>query len=300
MVTRKAFRNPENGLWDRVYHLPNLSSPADPKPNKFECISGTSRANLWLTMADQKEFAEFPSPSSAPSGMPQFSKAEYAHVPGTERCRICNNLISGDYFRVNGLMACNQCASEARDGQPRDSHIAFSRGLVFGVGAAVIGIIGYAGFTIVTGWYIGYLALGVGYLIAKAIKKGASGLGGRRYQIAAVILTYSAISIAAVPIGISAAIKQAKAERKVEPKMSSSVPDASSQQVHPNRAPIAPGAFAGRLLLLGLASPFLELQDPMHGAIGLFILFIGLRIAWQLTASAPLDVEGPYTVPVTA
>jgi hypothetical protein len=197
-------------------------------------------------------------------------------------------------------MACNQCASEARDGQPRDSHIAFSRGLVFGVGAAVIGIIGYAGFTIVTGWYIGYLALGVGYLIAKAIKKGASGLGGRRYQIAAVILTYSAISIAAVPIGISAAIKQAKAERKVEPKMSSSVPDASSQQVHPNKAPIALGAFAGRLLLLGLASPFLELQDPMHGAIGLFILFIGLRIAWQLTASAPLDVEGPYTVPVTA
>jgi hypothetical protein len=251
-------------------------------------------------MADQKEFAEFPSPSSAPSGMPQFSKAEYAHVPGTERCRICNNLISGDYFRVNGLMACNQCASEARDGQPRDSHIAFSRGLVFGVGAAVIGIIGYAAFTIVTGWYIGYLALGVGYLIAKAIKKGASGLGGRRYQIAAVILTYSAISIAAVPIGISAAIKQAKAERKVEPKMSSSVPDASSQQVHPNKAPIALGAFAGRLLLLGLASPFLELQDPMHGAIGLFILFIGLRIAWQLTASAPLDVEGPYTVPVTA
>jgi len=152
-------------------------------------------------MADQNEFAEFPGPSSAPLGMPQFSKAEYAHVPGTERCRVCNNLISGDYFRVNGLMACNQCASEAREGQPRDSHIAFSRGLVFGVGAAVIGMIVYAAFTIVTGWYIGYLALGVGYLIAKAIKKGANGLGGRRYQIAAVILTYSAISIAALPLG---------------------------------------------------------------------------------------------------
>jgi hypothetical protein len=273
----------------------------DTEPNKFKCISGTSRANLCLAMADQTEFAEVSGPTSAPSGMPQFSKAEYAHVPGTERCRVCNNLISGDYFRVNGLMACNQCASEAREGQPRDSHIAFSRGLVFGVGAAVIGIIGYAAFTIVTGWYIGYLALGVGYLIAKAIKKGASGLGGRRYQIAAVILTYSAISIAAVPIGIAAAIKHAKGERKVETKMSSSVPEGSSQQqVHPNHPPIALGAFAGRLLLLGLASPFLELQDPVHGAIGLFILFIGLRIAWQLTASAPLDVEGPYTVPVTA
>ena len=61
---------------------------------------------------------------------------------------------------------------------------------------------------------------------------------------------------------------------------------------------INPFVAIGLLALLGLASPFLELQEPMHGAIGLFILFIGLRIAWQLTASAPLDVEGPYTAAV--
>ena len=87
-----------------------------------------------------------------------------AHVPGTERCRICNNLIAADYFRVNNLMACSQCASDARNGQPRDSHVAFSRGLALGIGAAIGGMILYATFTIITGWYIGYLALGVGYL----------------------------------------------------------------------------------------------------------------------------------------
>ena len=251
-------------------------------------------------MADQNELAEFPSPSSVPSAMPQFSKAEYAHVPGTERCRVCNNLISGDYFRVNGLMACAQCASEAREGQPRDSHVAFSRGLVFGLAAAIVGLIAYAAFTIITGWYIGYLALGVGYLIARAIKKGSNGLGGRRYQIAAVILTYAAISIAAVPIGITAAVKHAKAERQgqAQTKTPSAVPDGSQQPIHRSGPSIAVGAFVARLLLLGLVSPFLELQEPMHGAIGLFILFIGLRIAWQLTASAPLDVEGPYTATV--
>jgi hypothetical protein len=54
------------------------------------------------------------------------------------------------------------------------------------------------------------------------------------------------------------------------------------------------------MLGIGLISPFLELQDPVHGALGLFILFIGLRIAWQLTASAPLDVEGPYSHPIVA
>ncbi len=156
----------------------------------------------------------------------------------------------------------------------------------------------YAAFTIITGWYIGYLALGVGYLIARAIKKGSNGLGGRRYQIAAVILTYAAISIAAVPIGITAAVKHAKAERQAQTKTPSVVPDGSQQPIHRSSPPIAVGAFVARLLLLGLVSPFLELQEPMHGAIGLFILFIGLRIAWQLTASAPLDVEGPYTATV--
>jgi hypothetical protein len=238
------------------------------------------------------------SPGEQFSDIPQFSTAEYGHVPGTERCRVCSNLIGGDYFRVNGLMACPQCASEARNGQPRDSHVAFTRGLLLGIGAAIAGMIAYATFTIVTGWYIGYLALGVGYLVAKAIKKGSNGLGGRRYQIAAVLLTYAAISIAAVPVGISYALKHAKNQHQAQTQSSNVTVDgdAAPQQTAPGPKPsIHFGAFGVQTLLVGLASPFMELQDPRHGLIGLFILFIGLRIAWQLSASAPLNVEGPYS-----
>jgi hypothetical protein len=53
-----------------------------------------------------------------------------------------------------------------------------------------------------------------------------------------------------------------------------------------------------QLLFIGLASPFLELRDPLHGIIGLVILFVGLRIAYGMTAAKPLEVDGPY--PVTA
>jgi hypothetical protein len=46
---------------------------------------------------------------------------------------------------------------------------------------------------------------------------------------------------------------------------------------------------------MGLASPFLELQDPMHGLIGLVILFVGIQIAWKLTAGPPIpEITGPY------
>jgi len=246
-------------------------------------------------MEDQNDPARSLSPSGLSSDIPQFSTAEYQHIPGTERCRLCNNLIASDYFRVNGLMACPQCASEARDGQPRDSHVAFSRGLILGIGAALIGMIVYATFTIITGWYIGYLALGVGYLVAKAIKKGSKGLGGRRYQIAAVLLTYAAISLAAVPIGISYAIKHAETKTQAPTQQSdAAVADGDAAPSQPSGARSSLGAFAVQMLIMGLISPFLEMQDPVHGAIGLFILFIGLRIAWQLTASSPLEVDGPY------
>jgi hypothetical protein len=55
------------------------------------------------------------------------------------------------------------------------------------------------------------------------------------------------------------------------------------------------GSAIGMLTLAGLASPFLELQDPLHGAIGLIILFVGIRIAWKLTAAAKLDILGPFS-----
>jgi hypothetical protein len=53
-------------------------------------------------------------------------------------------------------------------------------------------------------------------------------------------------------------------------------------------------AALGALALAGLTSPFLELQDPLHGVIGLVILMVGIRIAWQLTAEKPIDIVGPF------
>jgi hypothetical protein len=52
----------------------------------------------------------------------------------------------------------------------------------------------------------------------------------------------------------------------------------------------------GTLVLLGLASPFLELSSPGSGVIGLVILFVGLSIAFRSTAAKPLDVDGPFSV----
>ena len=61
------------------------------------------------------------------------------------------------------------------------------------------------------------------------------------------------------------------------------------------------GKLLGTLLLFGLASPFLELQNPVNGALGIVILLVGIRIAWRLTAAPQIDIIGPFqTKPASA
>jgi len=135
---------------------------------------------------------------------------------------------------------------------------AFPRALLLGLIGAAIGCALYAGFTILTDIRIGYVSLAVGFLVAKAMMMGSKGIGGRQYQITAVLLTYAAVSIAFVPVVLYAA--------------------------HLNVSDVP----LGKLIQWGLTSPFLELQaDTFHGVIGLIILFAGINIAWKLTAGKP-------------
>ncbi len=228
---------------------------------------------------------------------PQFTTAEYSGSSGGDRCVSCNQPLTARYYRVNTRMACEGCVQELERRQPADSHAGYVRGMLFGVGAAIVGMAGYAGFTILTGLYIGYVSLAVGWLVGKAIMLGSKGIGGRRYQVAAVILTYAAVSLAAVPIALSYHPKATSHSESVQPQQQQSDADAENSQ--PDQTQPKPqlsfGAAILQWLVIGLASPFLELQDPFHGIIGLVILMVGIRIAWQITAgSRRANIQGPY------
>jgi len=247
----------------------------------------------------------------SPSKTPQFETAEYTGKPGAEQCKFCGQSIAGKYFRINSGMSCASCAERASRERPTDSHAAFVRAVLFGVAGALAGLIVYAAFGIITGLMIGYIALAVGFLVGKAMMMGSKGLGGRRYQIVALVLTYAAVALGEMSIGVYQLVKQDKlTQAKVQ--QAAPAPQAAQQdpaqaeqpaaQQEPQQAQKSPMSLAtavGRLLLFGLAAPFLELQDGVSGVIGLVILFVGLRIAWQLTAGKPrLQIEGPYDNPV--
>lgn len=227
------------------------------------------------------------------SSTPQFATAEYAAKPAEVTCKSCAQMISGPFYRVNQAPTCADCTQRLQQETLQDSHKAFVRGVLFGVGAALIGFGIYVAFALTTGLVSGFVSLAVGYLVSKAIVMGSRGVGGRRYQIAAVVLTYMAVSLAAVPIAVSVHKQHRSAQQHAQASDRAATPAAAPA---PASAPAPRMSFAkavGMLALLGLASPFLAMADPMHGIIGLIILLVGMRIAWRLTSAKPLDISGP-------
>ena len=213
---------------------------------------------------------------------PQFATAEFAPNPQTMSCGACKRPITGTYFKINGVTACPACAQKVRTQMPADSHAAFARGVAFGIAGAIAGCALYVTFALVTGLVIGWISLAVGFIVGKAMSFGSGGVGGRRYQMLAALLTYLAVSMAAVPIAIHQ-MKEHRAQLQ------------SSEAAAPPRAHMSAPRAIGVLVLVGVASPLLALQDPLHGLIGLIILFVGIRFAWRFTAGHPLAVSGPYT-----
>jgi hypothetical protein len=194
----------------------------------------------------------FPRMSNAP--IPQFSTTEYQGQAPSDGCKFCGQPIGSRFYRINGSRACEACVGNA-----------FPRALIFGVIGAAIGLALYSTFVIITNIEIGYAALAVGFTVAKAMLIGSKGIGGRRYQIIAALLTYAAVSLSFIPIVL-----------------------------YLNHVPLS-AVPLGRLLELALTAPFRELQsDPGRGLIGLVILFAGVSIAWRMAAGKLQSVIDSY------
>jgi uncharacterized protein (DUF983 family) len=215
------------------------------------------------------------------SQTPQFATAEYSPDSPTMKCAACKRPIGGSYFQIKGTPVCAACTEKLQAQIPKDSHAAFVRAVLFGMGGAVVGLALYVTFALATGLIIGWVSVAVGYIVGKAMRMGSHGVGGRRYQVVAVLLTYFAVSMSAVPI----AIQQSRLHHQ---------PQAQEASTQP-RTPISLGKTIAVLARLGIASPILELRDPVQGIIGLVILFVGIRFAWGFTAGRSLNISGPYT-----
>jgi hypothetical protein len=233
------------------------------------------------------------SPTPSPSEL-SFDRATPLNgAPAPDACAFCQTPITGEYYRVAGRMTCSPCAARAESLTPPNAHSAFVRATLFGIGAAILVSIVYSLIKLHLSFNIGYFAIGVGWVIGKAMHLGAKGNGGRRYQIIAAILTYVAITMADVPSIIRGYNKSHPTTQSQSASTNSSTP-AQPSSSHLTFGGVVVGV--GALMLLGLSSPILILfSSPGWGLLNIFIILIGVQFAWRFTAPPKTAaVEGPY------
>jgi len=232
-------------------------------------------------------------------------------------------------------MHCMPCAKAMKNARPEDASASYKRALLFGGTAALVAFILYSVFGIVTGWLPGYFSFIGGYAIAKLMMTGSKKIGGRKYQLTAVFLTYMAVSLSAVPIAIGEqarwraavraqqhAVDLADEQRRLEQEFGTSAsapvpskPKRGSTQKNSagdNATPavttwqgrpgtrtlpqISPAAMLGSLVIIGFLSPFLDLLVPVQGGICLLVLLGGMAVAWQITAATRHEIIGPFRI----
>jgi len=227
----------------------------------------------------------------------QFQKAEYSDP--RRKCVLCSGVIEKSYFQLAGQTVCPTCAQQANAGQSRPSHSLVLRALLYGVGAALVCSICYAVITYATGLELAIAAIAVGYLVGRAVRIGSNGLGGRRCQIIAVVLTYLSITTSYIPLLIKGTREPAHDSDTATPSVGNQdTPQNPEAQLKGslNQASFPSGLVLGALLGVALISPFLGLTEGVGGLLGLAIIIFGLLQAWKQTARKGYVLSGPYTL----
>jgi hypothetical protein len=228
-----------------------------------------------------------PTPSTTGPDI-QFDRAEPLTPDASPRtCVGCNTVIRDSYYTAGGRLICTNCADRIHATKPPEPGTkGLLRAALYGAGAALLGTIVYFAVLALSGYEIGFIAVGVGWLVGKAVHKGGFGCGGWKLQALAVGLTYCSIVGSYVPLAVRTIIaKQSQSATSAADRPALQSPESSSTA--------GVGIMLGLLLLFGyaLAAPFLA---GFRNILGLFIIGLGLYEAWRLNRRPELVLSGPH------
>lgn len=242
----------------------------------------------------------------------QFERADYAEAqPEASPCALCRHPLGEEYWKWQRAVFCTACRPNwaAKLAETQSLRTTVRAGLA-GAGAALLCGVGYAVFVAVTNFQLALVTIGIAYVIGRAIRKASGNVGGLRFQILAVVLTYVASTMGYAP-GLMRALSEQMEERPVAAAVSAREASSATPQNAQDQSSAAPttptpvphsGGRAkpplGALLYLCfvlftimLEAPFLELSTA---PLGVVIIGIGLWQAWKITRGVPLQINGPY------
>lgn len=111
-------------------------------------------------------------------------------------CSQCQKEVSGAQYYTykdkegQAMFLCDNCRGIAEKAiQEETNNPSMGMALVLGMLAAVVAGVVWFAFSVLTGYQIGYIAIGVGYLIGKAVIWGSGGKRGMPLQIMSAVIT---------------------------------------------------------------------------------------------------------------
>jgi hypothetical protein len=208
-------------------------------------------------------------------------------------CSLCQRTIPDQYYDVNGQSVCHGCRDQLAEmtATPRHWRVFAMAGL-FGLGAAVAGAILYYAVIAISNFEIGIVAIAIGFMVGWAVRKGAGGRGGRRFQVLALVLTYWAVGLAYTPLMFKQ-LAEENAKEKAAATAPAPTPADSSDESGDGRL----GLVALVLLGFSLALPVLSVISSLPGGLisGAIIAF-GMHQAWKMTGVPVLQISGPFRI----
>ena len=153
----------------------------------------------------------------------------------------------------------------------------------------------------VTNFEIGLVAILIGYMVGYAVRKGAGGRGGLRFQVLAALLTYGAVGLAYTSLAVKAGIDERRAAHANSAQASAGAPSPGAE-ASSGTAPATPSTalFLAYAAWLVASLPVLVVIGSMpSGLINALIIFFGIRQAMRMTAapscrSAGLSASAPH------
>ena len=252
-----------------------------------------------------------------------FERAEFAQpAPADVACDSCKRSVGAHYWQLGGQVLCDGCRAGLEQ-VARDVNTGrnFLRAALKAAGVALACGVAYAIFVAVTKVQLALVSIGIGYLIARTVQGVTRGLGGRRFRVLAVALTYVASSMGYLPAvltGLShiAARQATHAAAGNPPSTAATVPPAATATATPTATPTASatspapapphkpmtalGAIFGLLVLLALVVA-MTLAAPFYGGfMGAIIVGLALWEAWKLSRGGTLPFTGPHAVAAPA
>jgi hypothetical protein len=289
---------------------------------------GLGRRTIPIPDFTERPMAIDPTARAANSGLQFDRMVSSSDAEGDQvTCGRCNASIVTQYYSADGQILCPKCKQTVDSEQRRlaaraKSPAGFLLAALLGLGATIVGAIIYWGVARVTNLEIALVAILIGFMVGAAVRKGASGAGGRRFQLLAAGLTYLSVGLAYAAIAAGAAQAEsdlvATADSTATPASAAllTAGDSSlSTSVDSLRAavdPLASGGIAvtdpdaseisGGMAFVGLVSlvlalPVLVIFGSLPGGlISALIIGFGMQQAWRMTGSQLRQVTGPYTV----